>query len=258
MMKCLFSPRFLSSALVACFDGDGQVDGQDGQSGQDDGQGAEGSGKPAGKEKIFTQSEVNALMEKHRKGLQSRVNELETLVKTRDPEALESKVNELSLSLKTKDEQAKIEQERIRSAAAQETAKLARERDQYRDQLHQHVINSQLMGAAASGDAFNAEQVVTLLRGYTSLSDDGKVVVKGLHTLEDGSPSSFTPEDAVKWMRDQVDKYGNLFKSNVISGIGGHSTAGGARAGKPVDIASLDAGEYRRMKKENPKALGFK
>lgn len=246
------SGLYMSAAMLACFDGDaGAGDAGAGDAGADDTKTKEKTPR------TFTQAEVDVLMEKHRKGLQSKIAELETILQDKNPTALEEKVNELSLSLKTKEEQAKIEQEKLRTQSARELEKLTKERDQFRNQLHENVIQTQLTRAATEGDAFNADQVVTLLRGYTSLTDDNKVVVKGLHTLEDGSPSSFTPAEAVKWMRDQIDKYGNLFKANVVGGIGGHSAAGGARAGKPVDVRSLSPAEYRRMKKENPKALGF-
>ena len=112
------------------------------------------------------------------------------------------------------------------------------------------TVERSLQDAAIKGDAFNAEQVLPLLRPHTSINADGLPVVQ-----IEGFVMS--PAEAVQWMRSQPDRFGNLFKSNVIAGIGGHSTAGGARAPRGQNVRGMDAATYRQAKKENPTAFGF-
>lgn len=114
----------------------------------------------------------------------------------------------------------------------------------------QATVERTLSDAAIKGDAFSAEQVLPLLRPHTTINADGNPVV---------SIEGFvmTPGEAISWMRNQPDRFGNLFRSNVIAGIGGHSTAGGARAPRGQNLRNMDAATYRAAKKANPSAFGF-
>ena len=112
------------------------------------------------------------------------------------------------------------------------------------------TVERTLSDAAVRGDAFSAEQVLPLLRPHTTINADGLPVVQIEGFV-------MTPVEAIAWMRAQVDRYGNLFKSRVIPGIGGHSTAGGARAPRGQNVRGMDAATYRAAKRENPSAFGF-
>jgi len=59
--------------------------------------------------------------------------------------------------------------------------------------------------------------------------------------------------EAVKRMRELPKVYGNLFKSNVVSGVG----AGQASVGDPdnIDYANLTAEEYRKHRDAIKKRL---
>ena len=66
-----------------------------------------------------------------------------------------------------------------------------------------------------------------------------------------------TPVEAVQWMRGQVARFGNLFRSNMVGGIGGHNAAGGAKAVRGLDVRNMSPEQYRQAKKESPGLLGF-
>jgi hypothetical protein len=68
-----------------------------------------------------------------------------------------------------------------------------------------------------------------------------------------------TPEQAVQRMKELPEHYGNLFRSNVVSGVGSGSATGGAQPGEGgrIDPTSLTPEQYRRLRKENPEALGL-
>jgi hypothetical protein len=65
------------------------------------------------------------------------------------------------------------------------------------------------------------------------------------------------PEDAVKRMKELKDIYGNLFKPNIVSGIGAGTAQGGPSNGR-VDPTKISTAEYMRLRKTDPAALGIK
>lgn len=112
------------------------------------------------------------------------------------------------------------------------------------------TIERTLTDAIVAGDGVSVEQVMPLLKPYSRVDSHGNVIVE----VEGFTLSA---SEAVHWMRAQVGRYGNLFRSNLIPGLGSHSAAGGARAGKPVDVRHMSAEQYRAVRKENPSVLGL-
>ncbi|MCA9072110.1 MAG: hypothetical protein KDA84_24445, partial [Planctomycetaceae bacterium] len=60
----------------------------------------------------------------------------------------------------------------------------------------------------------------------------------------------------------ELKKYGNLFKSNVVAGVGGNSNTGDVTPGKNGTydagaLAKKDPALFRKLLKENPAALGL-
>ena len=111
------------------------------------------------------------------------------------------------------------------------------------------------------GDAFSNGQVVDLLRSNTKLVDDQPMVdFPDIH-VETGEAivTQLSPEDAIKRMKELPDKYGNLFKANVINGVGGNASSGDvSRSGGKVDVKSLTPEQYAKLRQENPAALGLR
>ncbi len=69
---------------------------------------------------------------------------------------------------------------------------------------------------------------------------------------------AMSPSECVKKMKEEPS-FWNLFKPNVVAGIGGSSGADVSSAGRggKVDLSKLTSEEYRRLRKENPAALGL-
>lgn len=106
-----------------------------------------------------------------------------------------------------------------------------------------------LSDAAIKGDAYSVEVLTAFLRPHAKIVDGQPVIEIENFRL--------TPSEAVGWMRSQVDRFGALFKANVVSGLGGHSAAGGAKAVRGLDVRSMSPEQYRKAKKESPGLLGF-
>jgi hypothetical protein len=69
----------------------------------------------------------------------------------------------------------------------------------------------------------------------------------------------FTADEAVNHMKEKIDEYGYLFKSNAQGGVGsGNGTGTSAGKNGKVDVTQLTHAEYRKLRKTNPGAVGLK
>jgi hypothetical protein len=60
-------------------------------------------------------------------------------------------------------------------------------------------------------------------------------------------------------MKELPSLFGNLFKSNIVSGVGAGTATGGNMSGSGrVDPKKISTEQYMRLRKENPEALGLK
>jgi hypothetical protein len=114
------------------------------------------------------------------------------------------------------------------------------------------------MDAAVKNDAFNPDQIVTILKTNTQVvetKDDegqptGSFEVKTTFNTknEKGEPVTLvlSPSEVVKKM-SQTDSFLNLFKDKTASGYGGRNTPRGA-----LDIRELakDPAAYRKARAE--------
>lgn len=163
--------------------------------------------------------------------------------------------------LRTEKQQAQIalkELEEQFSGKLSAAEKRAQEAEgKYRDS----TIKRALQDAAVTHEAYRPEQVVKLLSDITKLVDD-KVMVDFPDedaTTGEAIKTTRTPDEAVKRMKEKPDLYGNLFRNNVVSGIGSNSATGGASPGKDgvVDVRKLTQAQYRDLRAKNPSALGL-
>jgi hypothetical protein len=126
------------------------------------------------------------------------------------------------------------------------------------------------MDAATKHDAFMPSQVVTILREYTKLvkpvDESGKVVdgaalqpVVDLPDVDADSGNSIitqrTPEEAVARLKELQP---NLFKANVVSGVGGNSSTGGVQPGKDgkLDVSQLSTAQFMELYRKDPTLVG--
>ena len=227
------------------------------------------------------QEKVNSLLAAERRKSEAKSKETET----RLAKVLENK----SLS---DGERSRLEDtlEDLRTQHMTEKQKSARELDKTKteyetslEETKKQVIHWQgmytesnikraLQDAAIANDAYQAAQIVTILKPYTQMVEDvdseGKATGLGLvpriafpdKDNDSGEPitTSLTPVDAVKRMKEIPDLYGNLFKSNSVGGIGGTNATDGSSSGGSIDYENISMEEYVKLRKENPKALGLK
>lgn len=220
--------------------------------------------------KTFTQEQMNKVLaedrRKHSEKLKQVESQLSTLVETAqlteaEKADLQKTRAELQKQLMTK-EQIAAQERRTLKEKYDEEIKAEREARQAAESKYEDAtIKRALSDAATLGDAFSNGQVVDLLRSNTKLVDDQPMVdFPDIH-VETGEAivTQLSPEDAIKRMKELPDKYGNLFKANVINGVGGNASSGDvSRSGGKVDVKSLTPEQYAKLRQENPAALGLR
>lgn len=246
----LFDDLFLSIPALICFDDD-PVD---------------PPADPTDPPKTFTQEQVNKMLaedkRKHKAQLEKTESNLAEILESKNlSEAERAKAEEaredILKQLRTKEEQARLDKKKLeieyegRLSAAEKRAKEAEAK--YEDA----TITRALQDAAVAEDAFNPSVLVTYLKGDTKFRD-GNVIVSVPIVKEDGSveEGAMTPAEAVKHMKDDPERFGGLFKSNIVSGVGGSGSPNSGKNGK-VDVRKITTAEYMRLRKENPAALGL-
>lgn len=259
-----FDP-WLLAPCVSCFDGDEPAGEAETPAA------AEDDGTP----QSYSQDDVDQVLaedrRKHQEKLQKMEQQLQDVLRSKglsdqEKESLEGSLEDMRKQLRTKEEQAAHEKKKLESQFQSQLQEATESSERWRSMYHDSTISRALQDAAVKGEAFNPSQIMTLLRTNSNLSEneDGsyKVIVEFHDTNEKGEQVALTlsPDEAVERMREKPEVYGNLFKSNVVSGIGGNSATGGLMPGKrgKVDYTKLDPETYRKLRKENPELLGLR
>jgi hypothetical protein len=209
---------------------------------------------------------------KHQAALQTAERQMQDLLtskslseqeRTKAEEALAT----VQMQLRTKDQQAAHEKKQLEEQYGKTLKEVADKAALWENKYKDSTVTRSLQDAAVTGDAYNPAQLVTILKPMTKLTEqngDLRAMVEFPDTdAATGEPvmTLRTPEDAVKRMKELPEIYGNLFKSNVVSGIGSNSATGGLTSGKDgkIDLKKVasDPALYRKLRKENPELLGL-
>ena len=235
--------------------------------------------------KVFSQDDVNRIVQdrlaKDRKTQEQKYRDLEgeykTLLEnqslsTDQREKLESELEDIQKRFRTKEQQLAHEKNQIEERLSGELETYKTAAVEWESKYKTSVTDRALIDAATGGEAFNPSQVVALLRPMTKMMEakgpDGQPTGQLVPMLdfpdvnEAGEPvmTQRTPDEAVKRMKEIPEQYGNLFKSNVVSGIGAGSATGGVTPGSAgrIDVRKLTPEQYMKIRKENPSLLGLK
>lgn len=231
--------------------------------------------------KVLTQEEFNAALvrevgkerAKHEATLKQALDSKNLTEQERAD--LNQQLNIVRGEAKTKEVQAAEEKKALEEKYKADIEAKTKESETWATLFRESNVTRDLQGAAVAGDAYNAEQIITLLKPMTKMVEipdekTGKGTGRYRTVVEfpdkdpvtgDIVPTAKTPEEAIKRMRELPEKYGNLFKSNVRSGIGANSSADSYMgAGGTVDLQRLarDPKAFREAVKANPNILNTK
>ena len=268
---------------LACYEGEeGDDAGNTEDTNTDSNARGEGNqAKSSASGQTFTQEDINKFLAEDRRKHQEKYQRLEKsyenilrdqTMETTTRTELESELEDLRKSFRTKEQQAEVEKKRQRDEYEQALKAAKSDVIKFQKLYTDTVINQSLQDAAIEGEAFNSQQIIGLLKPMTELrelkDDDGRATGHGpMVDFPDvdektGKPIKTlrTPLEAVKRMKELTGTYGNLFRANVVSGVGQGAATGGVISGKTgqIDVESLTPEQYRKIRAEQPELLGLR
>jgi hypothetical protein len=235
------------------------------------------------REKAFNQDDVNKFLADDRRKHNDKYSKLEQTYKTmladknlatETKSKLELELQDLQKTFRTKAQQADYERKQVEEKLTSEMSGYKESATRWEGMYKDSVIQRSLQDAAIGGEAFNPLQIVNLLRGNTTMrpamDPEGVEIPNEMipmidfpdkdDTTGESVTTLRTPQEAVQRMKELPEQFGNLFRANVVSGIGAGAATGGVTSGEGgrVDVSKLSTEQYRRMRKENPEALGLR
>lgn len=191
----------------------------------------------------------------------------------KERQTLQENLETIQGQLRSKEQQAAQEKKELETAYQKKLVAAEKRAQEAETRWRDSKIVRSLQDAAIENDAHNVDHIVTWLRPKTKLVESldektgkpnglFKVVVefpdKDATTGEEVMTTK-TPSEAVKRMAE-IDDHKNLFKPNVVSGIGGNSAIGGLTPGSNgrIDVRNLTPEQYQKVRAENPELLGLR
>lgn len=231
----------------------------------------------------FDQDMVNKIVQdrlaKDRKKHEEKYNGLKTTyqdllasetLSQEDRTKLEQSLEDLKRQHRTKEEQAKHEKKQLQDEYEDQLAHYKGEAVRWETEYKGFRVEKSLLDAAIAHDAFMPSQILSIVREWTKLVDvkDENDKPTGQLTpmvdLPDVDADSqkpiitqHTPMGAIERLKELQP---NLFKSNVVSGVGGNSTTGGMQPGADgrLDQSELTTEQWMKAYKEDPTKLGLR
>jgi hypothetical protein len=183
---------------------------------------------------------------------------------------LEINLEDLRKQHRSKEEQAKHEKNQLQEKYEAELQQYKEAAIKWEKEHKDYMIEKSLIDAAIAHDAFMPNQIVKIVREWTKLVDavdeSGKSTGKltPMVDLPDidadtgkATITQWTPMGAIERLKVLQP---NLFKSNIVSGVGGNSNTGGVQPGADgrIDQSELTTAQWMKLYKEDPTKLGLK
>jgi len=266
------SSRYLSRPWSACYEGDDSNPGAGGNPG------AVGGDPP----KTFTQEQVNGIVAADRRKLEDALKKTEQqyqdLLKSQslteqERKALQENLAVVQGQLRSKEEQLALEKKQVEEAYAGKLQELEKKAAFFETLYRDSTIERALTDAAVKNDAWSPLQIVVQLRSQTKMLEEtdsktGKLTGKfrpmvEMQTLNtttgEMETKAYSPDEAVKKMKEMPEQFGNLFRPNVVSGIGAGTATGGPNmpGGGKIDVRKLSHEEFLKIRAEHPEWLGL-
>lgn len=183
---------------------------------------------------------------------------------------LEQQLDDLQKQHRTKEEQAKHEKKQLQERYENELQEHKEAAAKWEMQHKEFLIERSLLDAAVASDAFMPDQIYDVVRKWTKLVDavdeNGKLTgqLKPMVDLPDVDADTGksiitqrTPMEAIERLKELQP---NLFKPNVVPGVGGNSSTGGVQPGADgrIDQSELTTEQWMKLYKEDPTKLGLR
>jgi DNA repair exonuclease SbcCD ATPase subunit len=233
------------------------------------------------KEKTFTQTEVNRITGQRNAALKERYGALEAtytelLEQTNLTEAarekMEAELEQIQAQMRTKEQQQEFERKQAQSKFENELKKANEKGEKYETLFKESVTKRAITDAALANDGCNADDFIAHLSPKTVMvfeqDAEGKptdnmvpMVNWDLRDEETGVVTKVqkTPEEIVKIMQDDKAKYGHLFKSNVVAGVGAGTANASPNLSGKIDPKTLTTADFMKLSEteEGRRQLGL-
>jgi hypothetical protein len=227
-------------------------------------------------DKTYTQKELNDFLAQEKtqakKNTQALITQLEELkgiksLSEQQVNDLNAKIEELQNQNLSKEEIAKRDKEKLQKEYEGKLTQATEGQKTWQNRFSNKVIEVDILREAGLNDAYDAEQILDLLRGKARTveleGEDGKLNGKFLTRVtmdaEDDKgvvkTLDLTAAEAIKLMKEQK-KYANLFIVEGTGGVGGGTNRGESPiVKKAADLMKMSDEQYRKFRKENPNLL---
>ena len=240
------------------------------------------AGGAGGAAKTFSQEEVNHIVATDRRKMEDALKKTEKQYQDllasqslteQERKALQANLEMVQGQLRSKEEQLLMEKKQVEEVYAGKLQEAEKKSAFFETLYRDSTIERALTDAAVKHEAFSPMQIVTQLRGQTKMLEEtdpktGRLTGKFKPMVEmlavnattgETETKAYTPDEAVKKMKDDRDTWGNMFRSGVVSGIGSGSATGGLMPGQggKIDVRKLTHEQYLEIRAKNPELLGL-
>ncbi len=276
---------YLSRPWSACFEGEDDAAKAAAEKAAAEAVAAAAAAAAAAAGKTFTQEQVNGIVAADRRKLEEALKKTEKQYQEllasqslteQERKALQANLEMVQGQLRSKEEQLLLEKKQVEEAYAGKLQEMEKKATHFETMYRDSTIERALQDAAVKHEAWSPSQVVSLLRGQTKMLEEtdpktGKLTGKYKPVVEmqalntttgEMETKAYTPEDAVRKMKDTPDTWGNLFKSGVVSGIGAGTATGGLTPGQggkltAVQLRNMTQEQYLEIRAKHPELLGL-
>ena len=278
----MFTSLYLSRPWSACFEGeDDAAKAAADKAAADAAASAAAAAAAAGK--TFTQDEVNRILADDRRKLEDALKKTEKQYQDllasqslteQERKALKANLEMVQGQLRSKEEQLLLEKKQVEEVYAGKLQESEKKASVLRDavpRFHHRAGAARRRREGTRRSALRRSSRNCVRRRRCCEETDPKTgrltgKYKPMVEMLDVNPTTgetetkaYTPEEAVKKMKDMPEHWGNLFRSGVVSGIGSGSATGGLMPGQggKIDVRKLTPTQYREIREKNPELLGL-
>lgn len=214
-----------------------------------------GNAGDGGTKSTFTQEDVNRIVAAERRQSEQTIKLLKETIDNRkgdDGKDVTAKLAEIQKTHESQLQVVKDEHGKKLTKAEKEYKELQQKHVALESEYHNTLISTSITGAASKHNAFNPAQILSMVSANAKVQEvigaDGKVagkkVVVSLPSIEDATKSVTLPaEEAIKYMYDHPESYGNLFKSHLEG-----ANLGGKSGGKAAPSYQGDFESFRKAR----------
>lgn len=228
--------------------------------GGDGGEGGEGGdGGEEGGDTSYTKAEVQKMLEQQRTQQADKIKQLEeqlskvttsTQKSEEERQTLLKQLGQLRKENMSKEELAREEQAK-QASDFEKQLNAQTEKANHWERAFQNLYIDNAILSAVGDKAFNTDQFLQIVKPTAEFApvvgEDGKET--GNYEVKMKIDDLVLPvPDAIKRMEEQPEKFGNLFKSGVVKGMGHR---GGRSEGMSIDaLKSSDQSTYEKHRKD--------